>query len=284
MTAPIHNPTCFANHMGLMACEARFLRGAVDAIRSGLWQPRADIGDGTSDSSTTDRYGRPLYTIVGDGVATLRLDGPMAKAAGKYASASTVTARRAIRAAVADPKVGSILMVVDSPGGYVAGTQDLADDVAAANDQKPVVAYIEDLGASAAYWVASQAGKVYANSGAFVGSIGVFAVVQDSSKAAELAGVKVHLISTGPLKGAGADGTPVTDEMLAAWQVEVDATMAQFSGAVRGGRGMTAKQLDAVTTGGVWPAKESIGLGLIDGIRPLDAVIAGMPKPRRPRT
>lgn len=278
MTSP-HNPACFQNHMGLMAVESRFLRGALDAIRSGLWQPRAmdDWNDGPSSPPP------PPYAIQGEATAVVRVTGPMAKSAGKYAQTGTAAVRRALRAAVADPKVASVLLICDSPGGYVAGTQDLADDVAAANEVKPVVAYCEDLCCSAAYWVASAASKVYANASAEVGSIGVFMVVYDTSKAAELEGVKAHLVTTGPLKGAGADGVPVTDEHLAAWQTEVDAVMEAFGGTVRKGRGMSAAQFSKVATGGIWTAKEAKDLGLIDGVKPLDAVLAAMPKGRRSR-
>ena len=105
----------------------------------------------------------------------------------------------------------------------------------------------------------------------------------DTSKAAELEGVKAHLVTTGPLKGAGADGVPVTDEHIAAWQTEVDAVMEAFGGTVRKGRGMSAAQFSKVATGGIWTAKEAKDLGLIDGVKPLDAVLAAMPKGRRSR-
>lgn len=278
MTSP-HNPACFASHMGLVAYEPKRLAQVVAAVKAGTMPLRA-MEDGDYGPSTPPP---PPYTIQGDAVAVVRLSGSLGKAAGKYVETGTASVRRALRAAVADGKVGSILLVIDSPGGYVAGTQDLADDVVAANEVKPVVAYCEDLCASAAYWVAAGASKVYANASAFVGSIGVFAVVYDTSGAAEIAGVKAHLVTTGPLKGAGADGVPVTDEHLAAWQAEVDAVMGQFTASVRKGRGMTPAAFAKVATGGTWPAAEAKDLGLIDGVKTLDAVVGGMPKPRRSR-
>lgn len=268
---------CWAAHMGLLACEPRFARAAVAAVKSGLQLPRRAM----SDDGGSQAARREAYLMVGEGVAQIRIDGPMAKGWGKFGEMSSVFVRKAIRQAAADPAVGSILLVIDSPGGYVAGTDDLARDVAAANEVKPVVAFIEDLGASAAYWVASQASKVYANSTAQVGSIGVFAVIEDTSKAAEVAGVTVHVLSTGPLKGAGVDGAPVTPEHLAAWQTEIDDTMAHFAAAVRKGRNMPAKAFAEVATGGTWIAAKAKDLGLIDGVRTLDATVAGMPKPRR---
>lgn len=277
---------CWAAHLGLMAIEPRFLRSAVAMLKAGAYVPRAQpVAASSPGSADVPGDGlRPYYALAGDGVAVVRIAGPMAKSWGKMGEHSTVFTRRAIRAATADPKVSSVLLVLDSPGGHVAGTQDLVDDVLAARAAGlPVHAFIEDLGASAAYWVASAAGKVYATATSFVGSIGILAVVYDSSKAAEIAGVEVHVLSTGPLKGAGADGAPVTDAMLASWQSEVDAVMIHFRRAVMSGREMSAAAFAAVSTGGVWMADEAKRLGLIDGVRTLDDVIAGMPKRRRYR-
>lgn len=282
---------CWAAHMGLLACEPRFVQSMVSAVKAGLPLPRArcsTVAPRAVDSRSpqgeyADGVFVPYYAVVGEGVAQIRVDGPTAKAWGKFGEMSTVFLRRAVRAAVADPAVASILMVFDSPGGYVAGTDDLAREVARADEQKPVVAYAEDMMASAAYYVASQARAVYANPTAMVGSIGVFAVIEDQSKAAEIAGVTVHVLSTGPLKGAGVDGTPVTDAMLEAWQTEVDDAMSHFAVAVKKGRKMGAKEFAAVSTGGVWIADKAKGLGLIDGIRSIDDAVTGMPKPKKSR-
>src|SRR5690606_31819803 len=129
--------------------------------------------------------------------------GAMTKQGSSFGGASTVRTRRAIRSAAADKSVSAIMLLIDSPGGSVSGTSDLADDVANAKKKKPVYAYIEDTCCSAAYWVASQCSAIYANPTAIVGSIGTYMVVADYSRMAENAGVKVHCISTGKYKGAG---------------------------------------------------------------------------------
>lgn len=291
MATPGTTPRCWARHTGILACVPSHVEGVVRSVKMGGLPKHVEHKDpvfvaatGVDAPGEDTGYGtRPYYSYVGDGVAGIRLDGTLGKAQSKFVDTGTAFVKRALAAAVADPKIASVLLVIDSPGGYVAGTEDLADAVKAADAQKPVVAYIEDLGASAAYWIASQARTIYANAGAFVGSIGVFAVVEDSSKAAEIAGVTVHVIATGPLKGAGAPGAPITPDQLAAWQTEIDDTFARFEAAVKRGRGLTSKGLAEVTTGGVWIASKAKDLGLIDGIRPLDAVVAGMPKPRKPK-
>src|SRR6185436_13049667 len=138
--------------------------------------------------------------------------------------------------AAADPSIKTILLLIDSPGGTIAGTAELADSVAAANKIKPVIAHADDQMASAAYWIASQCRMITSNRTALVGSIGTYVEVYDTSKMYENAGVKVHMISTGPHKGALVDGTPVTDDQLAEVQKLVDSLNRHFLAAVSAGR------------------------------------------------
>jgi len=211
----------------------------------------------------------------GQNVGIVMLTGPLMKAVSSTeAGTSTVQARRDIRKAANDPDVSAILLAIDSPGGTVAGTADLAAEVRAASKKKPVWAYVADLGASAAYWIASQADKVLANDRtALVGSIGTVAVVYDLSAAAEMAGVKTLVIGTGPLKGAGAPGAPVTEEQQAYYRGIVEDAQKSFDSAVKKGRGMTDAQLADAKTGGVFGATEALDRGLIDGISTFDAAL-----------
>ena len=118
---------------------------------------------------------------VEDGIAKIPIQGVILKQVpaafrwlGIQATGTTETAR-AIDQAVASDDVKAIEFFVDSPGGSVAGVQELADQIYAID--KPTTAAISDLSASAAYWLASQADSVEANASALVGSIGVYSAV-----------------------------------------------------------------------------------------------------------
>jgi signal peptide peptidase SppA len=187
---------------------------------------------------------------------------------------STVQTRADIRAAVNDDRVRGILLHVDSPGGTVAGTDDLADDISAANKRKPVHAYIEDLGASAAYYLASQAGRVSINKSGEVGSIGVYGVVFDMTERAERLGITVHVIKAGQYKAAGYPGTPITDEQLAEWQTLVDADYDMFVRAVARGRQVGVKVVREWADGRTFKSKTAVDMGLVDSVQTVDAAIA----------
>lgn len=221
----------------------------------------------------------------GERVAVVYLIGTLMKAQSSMGSGtSTVQARREIRKAAADPDVSAILLAIDSPGGTVSGTADLAEEVKQAAGKKPLWAYCDDLCASAAFWVASQAERVFANNGtAMVGSIGTLAVVYDLSAMAEAEGVKPLVFGTGPLKGAGTPGAPVTEEQQAYFRALVNDSQTSFDAAVRRGRGLSEKKLAEAKTGGVFLAADAQARGLIDGIAGFDSVVAQLAADARKR-
>ncbi|HEX5500148.1 MAG TPA: S49 family peptidase, partial [Thermomicrobiales bacterium] len=207
------------------------LRLHVDQARAG------QAGQMGQARAAETRYG---YDVAPGGVAVIHLTGPLMKYVSSLSGgSSTAIARRQLRNAVNDDAVASILLRIDSPGGTVSGTADLGDDVARAAKLKPTVAYIEDLGASAAYWIASQARQVFAGRTAIVGSIGAYTVLEDSSAKAEQAGVKIRVVRAGEMKGQGVEGTEITPELLAEVQGLIDALNEHFLRAVAAGRKMT---------------------------------------------
>jgi len=239
--------------------EPKMLAHCVASVKAGIADREMSVLD--------DQYS------IEDGLAIIEINGPMMKGSSKFGGCSTAMVRKMIRDASINADVKEILLLVESGGGSVYGTKELADDVKKANEKKRVTSYINDLGASAAYWVASQASTIFCNEMAEIGSIGVVAIVEDSSGAYEREGVKVHVISTGSMKGAFADGAPVTDEMLADLQDKVDQINNVFKGSVMFGRSMSAEKLDAIADGRTFTAKKSLELGLVDGIDSLESVI-----------
>jgi signal peptide peptidase SppA len=229
---------------------------------------------------STDEDG---YTIW-NGIAIISIAGPMTKSLTSLDNGcSTVDARRQIRNAARNDAITGILLRIYSPGGSVSGTEDLANDVREAVKTKMVWTYFEDLGCSAAYWVGSQADKCFANATAIIGSIGTYMAIADFSGMYELAGVKVHVLSTGPQKGAATEGTEITDDQLAAFQKTVNDLNTHFLSAVATGRSMALKKVQAVATGDVWIGDQAVANGLIDGIASMDQVLQSMVAPQKGR-
>jgi signal peptide peptidase SppA len=254
---------CEARHFGPWAIELDWFRAAVVAVNRGLMVAKVRTEDEPLD-----------YTpeIDKQGVAMIRINGAMMKGGSKYGGANSIAVKRTLRNAAWDASAKGIMLLIDSPGGTVAGTEELAAEVASAKWRKPVYAHISDLGASAAYWVASQAQKVYATATSEVGSIGTLAVVVDSSEAAKEEGYKVHVVATGAYKGTGVEGAPITDEQLSYLQERVADMNAHFLKAVAGGRGGRTPERVAAEWGDgrVWIAEKAASMGLIDGVLSFD--------------
>jgi signal peptide peptidase SppA len=200
--------------------------------------------------------------------AVIPILGPLAKDpwVEMYGGTSALLAQAAIRVARAAEDVDSIFLLIDSPGGEVAGIEELAGEVALAAEAKPVYAHIDDLGASAALWVASQATRVTANATAEVGSVGVVAVVPDTTEAWAKLGVKFHVVSTGDQKGALVDGVPVTEGALEELQQRVDDIHIHFRLALIEGRDLSDDALEKLSDGRIVGAEEALTLGLVDGL------------------
>lgn len=210
----------------------------------------------------------PTVERGGSIIALVGLIGPLIKygLAGN-AQTSSVYQREVIKALGRDETIDAIMLVIDSPGGTVAGTVDLADAVRDVAKIKPVVAHIDELAASAAYWVASQASTIFAsNSAAQAGSIGVFVSVLDAHRAFESAGLESVVIKTGPFKGIGIFGAEITEEHRAYVQRRINETGQLFKVTVATGRGMSYTEVDDAATGGTFAGAEAIRRKLIDGV------------------
>lgn len=218
---------------------------------------------------------------VESGVAHLQLRGPMMPrvpwiftALGIEAT-STEGLRDAIAIADADESVHGIVLHVDSPGGTVSGTPELADAIASA--QTPIVAHAQGIMASAAYWVASQASRVTASTSALAGSIGAFAVVADTSRLFAEAGIKVHVLRSGEHKGAGVAGDDVTAAQLAQMQATVDTAADMFIDAIAQARDVPG--LAELADGRVFFAADAAEHQLIDGVEDAEtAALAATPQ------
>ncbi len=107
---------------------------------------------------------------------------------------------RAITALGDDRRAKALMLVIDSPGGGVAGGEALHDAIAGVAGKKPVVAVMEDIAASAGYMIAVPAARIFAHQGTLTGSIGVYLQTAEISGLLDKLGVSTEAIKSGPLK------------------------------------------------------------------------------------
>jgi len=161
--------------------------------------------------------------------------------------------------------VTGIMLNVDSPGGMVAGIADAADAIYNVRGGMDVRATIKNLGASAAYWLSSQADYITAaDNNTLVGSIGVYTYFIDYTKLEDDSGIKVIVIRSGEHKGMGLD--TITENQISSVQEYIDATAANFIDAVSQGRRVEREKIEKLATGQLWIAKKADEIGLIDRV------------------
>ena len=216
------------------------------------------------------------------GVAVIPIVGSMSHRATGIEAMSGMTSYSTLQkqfdAAFNDPNVGSILMDIDSPGGSVAGAFDFRDYLMSKKGTKPVYALARDAMCSAAYLIGSTADKVYATQTARVGSIGVVAMHTDASGKMEKEGLKPTFISAGKFKTAGNPYEKLEGEKLKYLQDSVDESYDMFINAVADARGIDKKVIRD-TEARVYGGKKAVEIGLADGIRTYESVLAEMSAP-----
>lgn len=178
----------------------------------------------------------PLLSVE-DGVGIIRIHGPLMRdpdliSSLLFGATDMNQVAEAIQEAVAQDAVKSILLDIDSPGGTVNGTPELAQAVADAAKLKSIHAFSAGQMCSAAYWIASQCDAVYATPSARVGSIGVMLPFIDSAEKFRSQGLKVEVFAAGKFKGMGTPGVSLSEEQRALIQSDIEEVAADFKTAV----------------------------------------------------
>lgn len=185
---------------------------------------------------------------------------------------------RDIRNATADPKVRAMIILADTPGGAVAGTPGAASALYQARGVKPTAMLVDELAASAGYWIGSAADQVLLGSSvAQAGSIGVVGTHRDTSKAEEAEGVTITEIVAGKYKRIASQHAPLTKAGKDYLQEQIDTLYSVFVDAVAEHRGKSTEQVLAeMADGRIFIGQQAIDAGLADGFHSLDSLVAEM--------
>ena len=237
------------------------------------------------------RAGKPLENAGGDvdirnGIAIFTIRGPMIHHATLFSSVSGATSYEQVSLdftrALENPAVHSILLDIDSPGGAFDGMSELAARVYGARGQKPVVAYVGGLAASAGYWLAAATEKIYASDNAVVGSVGAVMRMRDTRKREAKDGVETYefVSSQSPRKVVD----PSSDDGRAQIQEIVDDAAALFIQKLAVYRATDAATLPKrYGDGGVLSAPKAITAGMIDQISTFEGVVAELSRQQEAR-
>jgi len=188
---------------------------------------------------------------------------------------STDVLGREFDALMRDPDVSAVVFDIDSPGGNYYGTPELAERIRGARGTKPIVAQVNSLAGSAAYWLATAADSIMVTPSGDVGSVGVLAVHYDMSAANEEAGIQPTYIYSGKYKVEGNPDSPLDDEARGEYQRRVDAAGDVFVAAVAKNRGTTPSNVRSnFGQGRVFAADEGVDRGMADRVQTMQETIS----------
>ena len=193
-------------------------------------------------------------------------------ASGAEASAELIVA--ALRAAFEDEGAQAVVLLINSPGGSPVQAGIINDEIRRlkVKHKKPVYSVVEESCASAAYYIAVAADKIFVDKASIVGSIGVLMDGFGFTGLMDKLGVERRLMTAGENKGFLDPFSPQTEKQRAFAQTMLDQIHSQFIAVVKAGRGTRLKETPETFSGLFWSGQQAIELGLADQFGSLDFV------------
>jgi protease IV len=207
-----------------------------------------------------------IASAFGDKIGVVDLEGVIM-------SPSTVVGQ--LKRFADDDSIKAIILHVNSPGGGVAASEEIYREVKRIRDDKKkrIVASIETVGASGAYYVAAATNKIYADEGSIVGSIGVISEWVNYEDLLKWAKLKQITMKAGEFKDTGNPARPLTPAEKQYLQALIDNMHGQFIQAVADGRHMKADDVRTIANGKVWTGQQALTMKMIDQVSDFEGAV-----------
>lgn len=243
----------------ILAIEPTFLENSI--------KEKTAVLQNTALLNVLFSQAKPKAAAVQSGVAVINIESPIYRKSSWWLGGITHKEIKAeIQKALDNEEVKAIFYNIYSPGGSVAGTQELAAFIKEASSKKPSCAFVDGMCCSAAYWLASATGKIYAAESAELGSIGVVLMHRDYSKVYEKWGVQYTYITAGSKKSVGASEIPLSDEDKEYLQNQVNGIYDVFLENISQNMGLDLNKKTEWADGRVFLGKDAVNLGLVSKI------------------
>jgi protease-4 len=239
--------------------DAAHLIPALDRLRRSrrLWRILFVLALIAAGAALAGRFALSADTPSGDHIARIDVNG-------------TITSDRARREAIEklaeDDAVKAVIVSINSPGGTTAGGEELYEALSALRGKKPVVAVVNELGASAAYMTAIAADRVFVRRLSIIGSIGVLYQHVDAGRLLQTIGIDFDKVSTGPLKSEPELDGPMSPEVRASLQALVNDSYDWFVDIVAERRGLERPVVLDLADGRIVTGRVGIAAGLADAV------------------
>jgi len=209
----------------------------------------------------------------GPTIAVIDFSGEIADSdAAGYISASML--RDMLKDAEEDSGVVAVILKINSGGGGVIESKEMARAVEKFAESKPIVAYIGDVGASGAYYVAAHTDYILSDEDSLLGSIGVISTYTNYQELLEeKLGINTTVIKSGEFKDIGSPYRQMTEEEKARMQEIVDTVYKEFIGVIASRRALTQEMVERVGNGDLFLGSEALTVGLVDATGSFDDAV-----------
>jgi protease-4 len=206
---------------------------------------------------------------MGDKVALVRIEGPII---------DSKNAVDEIKDYTKDSSIKAIVLRVDSPGGAVAPSQEIYEEVKKATAKKKVIVSMGSLAASGGYYISAPASRIVANPGTLTGSIGVIMEIPNIEGLMNKVGVKTEVIKSGRHKDMASMFRGIGKEERLILQDVLDDVHEQFIQSVAEGRKMRPEDVKKIADGRIFTGKQALAAGLVDELGNLEDAIKAAAK------
>lgn len=183
-----------------------------------------------------------------------------------------------------DPSAKAVVLVVNSPGGSAAASEEIYQMISKLAEERVVVAYVAEYGASGGYYISIPSDRIVASPHAVTGSVGAVSMVMNYEGLMEKLGINVETFKSGRLKDIGSSWRSMTDEEREIMQSIVNSVAKIFADRVRNARGDKIRDWELVLTARPFLGTQALELGLVDEVGSLDDAVdlarklAGLPE------
>jgi protease-4 len=174
---------------------------------------------------------------------------------------------------VKNPSIKAIVLRIDSPGGAVAPSQEIYEEVRKAVAKKKVLVSMGSVAASGGYYIASPATRIIANPGTLTGSIGVIMEIPNIEGLMNKLGIKTEVVKSGKHKDIASIFRGIGKEEREILQGVLDNVHTQFIKAVAEGRKMLPSDVEKISDGRVFTGEQALKAGLIDELGNLEDTV-----------
>jgi len=267
-----------------VALQARLVTALADKLqveKDLIGLVGEDKSTGSFNQVSAEDYARVVHAQkkVHDGDGTARIgvivaSGDIADGKQPPGTIGGDSLSRLIRQARLDKNIKAVVLRVDSPGGSVAASEEIYQELQALRAAgKPLVVSMGDLAASGGYYISAPANQIWASPATLTGSIGIFAIIPTISQTLGKVGVGVDGVGTTPLAGALTIDRPLSAEASELIQSQIDRGYQQFVDRVAAGRRETPQQIDAIGQGRVWAGADARRIALVDRLGTLEDAV-----------